>query len=426
MSKRQKPPTRDQADDLYEETLAYLRERALFVDELAPLFIASIGAHYANLRQHREGLNPFWLVKGVKEDLRLPLVTVAPSGLSKSYMMKFFIKDGKFGLMDLHSGWEGKITEAGFVGTVKDDELMYGAAWEYREGVMAYNELTNVLMAAMTDHSAELVNQLMECLSEGKVFKRLASGRITYESLVTLWGGVQPRRFDMTAGLMRRLCPVVRIWSREDLRAIQKGRRDRGLDERWNPKEIQEFRLKFREVGNNLKPESATFSNPLFDYMEEKCDGPYVQMMAEKAINGIGVIKDPSQRNYFYKKDKTNMEIVRMVVKNIRSVAMGSDISLMVNTINKFGAPPTVQELFNTFRGFSYNYGNFNELLTSCIRMGLLKKRNGKVYTLLTLKKHGTVGMVSKVDKKIVMKEEIKEPFSDLGGVDEAEDKDGT
>lgn len=111
-------------------------------------------------------------------------------------------------------------TEAGFVGTMQNiggvSVPVEGAAKMYADGFIIIDEFSAITKALQMQHSNQLDNQLLSALDHGHVTKRLGSGKIEFDTRMTLWAGVQPARFDLTSGMGRRLMYMVFIPSKLD------------------------------------------------------------------------------------------------------------------------------------------------------------------------------------------------------------------
>src|SRR5436309_386404 len=106
------------ASDTWNRCMDYLKKiGVLHYERYAPFFLASIGAHVANLK-NKTGGSPFYAVAGKIEDLRLHLFFITPPGFGKSYYDLLFW-DSKNGIASSIPNWHlDKITEAGLVGSV--------------------------------------------------------------------------------------------------------------------------------------------------------------------------------------------------------------------------------------------------------------------------------------------------------------------
>ena len=62
-------------------------------------------------------------------------------------------------------------------------------------------------------------------LDSGMIRKRLAAGKIEYQTNFTLWTGVQPARYQLSSGLARRFLFLLFIPNFKDIQAFKVNRR---------------------------------------------------------------------------------------------------------------------------------------------------------------------------------------------------------
>ena len=194
---------------IYQLILDELADRQVYKHEVyAPFFISSMTMHMFNLYNQRQQI--YWESKRLP-NLRAHTLFVAPPGYMKSYYLGTMAGDvySIFAKSGIIIGKEQYMTEAAFVGTMSNIGGMAvpieGAAKQYADGVIVIDEFSAITKAMQMQHSNQLDNQLLSALDHGHVIKRLGSGKIEYDTRLTLWAGVQPARFDLTSGMGRRL-----------------------------------------------------------------------------------------------------------------------------------------------------------------------------------------------------------------------------
>lgn len=362
----------------------HLESRVLFSEDLIPAFLCSVGAHIGNLRQRKE---PFFFVNRQPDDLRLNVTVVAPSGFSKSHTMRCLI--GKYGIIpvnDLKATFRGKLTEAGFIGTINQDgEPTFGDAYDYGEGFLAFNEITNIFLASGHEHSAEMVNQVMEALSEGRVSKRLARGLIEYPTVVTIWGGVQPRRFDFSQGLARRFLFVSRNWQTADVDVLKELRfRNEHEEAKDIFDEINKCRDIISDVKNGFNISELTFSKKMQEQIKERASTHLDTGLFQRAMIGRAIVDRYRDSVVEIKATKENKELLKRFKAMIDRVAEGSDLSTLKTELLSMGGAATRRELFEKFQRYSYNIDTFTDLLERALKNKMVKmenvvlERNGK------------------------------------------------
>jgi len=367
---------------LYNRAMEHMKHRMLFVDELAPGPLCSIGSLIAN---HKQATEPFHWVFGDDEDLGINVTFVAPSGFAKSHTMKQFIHKEK-GICPFRSTFRGKITEAGFVGTLsKEGDQIYGDAYHYSEGILAFNEIANLFDTQQQEHSSELINQVMEALTERRISKRLSTGVIDYPTLVTIWGGIQPKRFDFSQGLGRRFMFVCRSWTPEDMRAFKLLRRSRDKVIRLDMAEVDELRKEFAHALETFNASEVKWEGNILRTIDDKCESHLQMQLLEKILIGKETLDQYDNDTLVIQNSDENNELIEMVARMQGMVAEGSDISLMINILRTRDDNVTMGELWDIFRTYNYTLSGFQELVGSCNRLKVIENRyrGGRQYISL-------------------------------------------
>jgi len=207
--------------DLFESVLEELHRRYAYKCEVyAPFYICSAMTHAFNLMNQKKEI--YW--EGSRlPNMRMHILFTAPSG----YMKTFYIGNmggdryGIFQNAGIHVGHEQSLTEAGFVGTLRniggvDDIKIEGAAQTYSEGLICIDEFSAITNAIKVNYNAQFDTQLLAALDHGNVYKRLGGGKIDYKTNLTLWAGVQPARYDLASGMGRRMCFLVFLPTKYD------------------------------------------------------------------------------------------------------------------------------------------------------------------------------------------------------------------
>lgn len=194
--------------------------KAYLYDIYTPYFVCSYAMHCFNLFNLENKI--YWQSKRIP-NMRLHLMFIAPPGYMKSYYLDNMGADetcGIFANTKIKLGVEQAVTEAGLIGTFiyVDDIPMEnsGSARIYNEGIMIIDEFSAMTNAMKTTYNNQLDTQLLSALDHGRIRKRLGSGFIEYQTNFTLWGGVQPARYDFTAGMGRRMWFMLFLPTKQD------------------------------------------------------------------------------------------------------------------------------------------------------------------------------------------------------------------
>jgi len=352
---------------LNDECMGYLRTKMLFADELCPLFLASIGCHIANEYQLKSG-NVVHSYKGIKEDLCFHIAIISPSGFSKGHVFQLFL-NRSYGISPHIAKIAGKVTEAGYVGTIKESGYIPGLASKYSHGILAFNEISNLLITSESQHSGELINQVQESLTERHIHKSLASGEIDFDTYLTLWGASQPGRFDFSGGLGRRLGFVTKAWTKEDMLALKKDRRER-KEKKVDYSEGLNIRHKLELLKQQFEVERVLFEDKVMEYVCEVSESHLDMGLMEKALIGKNVLDWEGEKELRIRYSENNKSFLDLMSSMKQKVSMGTNISLMMNVVSDRGS--SRGELWNMFRRFGYTFEKFEELLELCLKLNLL------------------------------------------------------
>lgn len=205
---------------IYDDIMRELDSRQSYKASVyAPYYICSYAVHVFNLMNRQREV--YWESKRLP-NMRMHVVFVAPPGFMKSYYLGVMGGDayGIFKNCGTNVGYEQSMSEAGFIGTVVNMNGVgfpeYGAAYQFKEGVLLVDEFSAITDAMHVQYNTQLSTQLLAALDHGNVHKRLANGKIAYETSLTLWAGVQPARYDLSSGLGRRLFFLLFLPTRDD------------------------------------------------------------------------------------------------------------------------------------------------------------------------------------------------------------------
>lgn len=368
----------DSTDGNWDYVFNHLSTRLLFSEDLISPFLCSVGAHIANLKQKEDEGGPFFFVGRQPDDLRVNVTVVAPSGFSKSHTMKCFI--GKFGVLPydvFKCSFRGKLTEAGFIGTITGEgDVIYGDAYDFSEGFLAFNEITNIFLAGNQEHSAEMVNQVMEALSEGRVSKRLARGLIDYPTSVTIWGGVQFRRYDFSQGLARRFLFVSRGWKAEDVDRLKDSRfkvEDRNIEDLQ--REVLESRERIRHIYENFRIKEIAFSDKTVKHIKEIASTHLDTSLFQKCLIGREIWEKHTDSFVEIKMTKENKKLLHTFRDMLSRVAEGSDLAALKIELEQFGGEATRNQLWQVFRKYSYTLDTFTALIERGMKNQIIEAR---------------------------------------------------
>ena len=202
--------------DVMQLCLDELRDRnCLGYETYAPYYICSYAMHAFNVMN--QGRQVYWESKTVP-NLRLHVIFVAPPGYMKTYYLRQMGMDeySLFGSTNFAMNQKGNLNEAALVGTYKQQGGNYvereGEAKLHAREFLLIDEYAALSDAMKSNFNAQLDTQMLNALDHGSLVKDMAGGpTISYKTYFTLWGGVQPVKYDLSGGMGRRLCFILNI-----------------------------------------------------------------------------------------------------------------------------------------------------------------------------------------------------------------------
>ena len=251
-----------------ELVLEELKSRNVYKAETyAPFYVCSAMVHAFNLMNQKKKV--YWEAKRLP-NMRLHILFVAPPGYMKTFYLSSLGGDdyGIFRNCGIHIGHEQSLTEAGLVGTIQNINgvgiATEGAAQTFANGLMLIDEFSAITSALKVQYNSQMDTQLLAALDHGKVNKRLGGGKIEYDTNLTLWAGVQPARYDLSAGLGRRMIFLLFLPSRVD--------NERLLDTMHHTRnirpDINQMNTLWRKIEHTVKGmdviESVTFGDGVY------------------------------------------------------------------------------------------------------------------------------------------------------------------
>jgi len=377
---------------LAERCLIHLSTRMLFHEDFMPL-AASVGGHLADLQQampaedDEHGIPggkgmPFYFKKRQPASLVIPVCLVQPAGYGKSMSMKQWF--GRYGICPINYMTEGSLTEASFVAKQDGKEVQWGTAWLVKDGFCIFNEISNVFIASATKHSGGLSNQVMEALSERHVCK--STVKVEYDTNITIWGGVQPGRFDFQAkaGAGRRFIYIAKRWTDEEIQLLKQDE----LNELLNPDEYPPINtaevMQLRKEMRGLLDNGCIEKKPKWDeslarfiYSNNVTKTHLDADMLVRAMIGVAYLNhEPGDKQLKIENTPFMRLMLDKIIRSSRMVAEGGDVSLLMSTIGE--DTMTYSQIWTMFNRFQYQLEDFNSLLNKAHRNKIINKEFSK------------------------------------------------
>jgi len=324
---------------------------------------------------------------GLLLDTRLHIFVVAPPGFSKTFWLSQFLEKD-VGILDktpIFTGFEGFMTEAGWVGTIMFQNglpvVLKGAADVYSTGIVGCEEFSAVVEAMKTQHSRHLDAALLTSLDSGRVLKRLRGGKIDYVTCVTLWSGTQITRFDLTSGMGRRLLFLVFFPSEEDKRRLRIARR-KGHGIRYNPVRLSKIRnairTKWERAMNNVR--TLNFDSSIWKVLDRYNILHFEEPLYERMFLGYTIMKHPVSSNIVVYPEKECVRLVEQEIQWRRMMQRGSMLSHIVSILRRKGGKMPIAALKDELLDFGIDWDTSTDIIERLRRTKVVYIREGFVH----------------------------------------------
>ena len=361
---------------LYSNVLEYFKEcKIAFADRFVPYYTISACNHLMNLEnQKRE----FALDGGRVINLRLHVFFVAPPGFMKTLLLSKLL-DGPFsvfGSSGIGTGFEGAMTEAGYVGTIKAVDgqpiPVYGAAHEHQENILGIDEFSSLTNSMRMEHSVNLDTAMLTSLDSGYLIKRLAMGKLRYVTQLTLWTGSQPSRFDLSSGLGRRLIFLYFIPSREEEDTIRLARRSgknvNAPMERLTMirKDVEDVKTKIRGV------KKIIYDRSIYEMIDKLRIPHYEEELFERMALGYTVANKDFGETIVVSVDNELIKIVNQAHMWRNEIKRGSEYSQAMTVLREMTNCP-LTEVKQRLTNLGWTWDKSTEVINNLQRQKLIE-----------------------------------------------------
>lgn len=379
--------------EVMEAVMEELKARSVYLYETyAPYYVCSFMTHAFNQMNQRREI--YWDSKRVP-NMRLHILFVAPAGFMKSFYMgtmggeRFSI----FRNCGTPIGFEQSMTEAAFVGTIRDIDGVghptLGAAADYKDGLLLIDEFSALTNAMKVQYNSQMDAQLLAALDHGHVVKRLGTGRIEYTTNMTLWAGVQPAKYDLSSGLGRRMCFLLFLPTKLDnvalMRTMHKTRNIRPdvreMDNLWG--------LIKNSVSNMECIETIDFGDSVLKLYEELNLFSYESSYFDRLLLGWHLATyGPEPHMMIEAQDKELLQLVNREKKWRDEIAAGVDHAQMMKIIKTCGSSIdgklqiTKPDLIQECTMVGWNAKQVADVLTELTRFGMIENHGARVVVL--------------------------------------------
>ena len=367
---------------LMDDVLEELEQRHTYLaSTYAPFYMCSVACHLFNL--HNQKKHIYFEGRNLPS-LRLHLLFVAPPGWMKTYFLETMIR-GPYCILGntVRKTFEATLTEAGLIGTIGNVNgvvcVEEGAAKEYADGIIGVDEFSAITRMMNTQHSGLLDTQLLSLLDSGYAYKRLAHGKIEYNSQFTLWGGVQPARYDLTSGMGRRFCFLLFLPSRQDAENLltawhqSKGiAPDKGqLEKLW--RKLRRWKAEIKEI------EKLEFDEGLLEEYKALGIYPFEGTLFDRLLLGWTLLKGVEKRVYVSMDDEGARTLVNREIAWRRQISIGGEFRQVLKLIEDAGGEVTRSKLMQDAFMLGWDLQQLVETLRLMERMRLVRMTKEKV-----------------------------------------------
>lgn len=349
----------------------------------APYYICSFAVHVFNLMNRKKEV--YWEGKRLP-NMRMHVVFIAPPGYMKSYYLGVMGGDeyGIFRKCGIGVGYEQSMSEAGFIGTVVNMNGVsfpeYGAAYQFKEGMLLIDEFSAITDAMNVQYNTQLSTQMLAALDHGNVHKRLANGKIAYETSLTLWAGVQPARYDLSSGLGRRLFFLLFLPSRDDNQQLMRVmHQTRNL--RPNKVAMEALWAKIDRFRQNMDIiQEVEFTNNVLDIYYKLGLYSYESAYFDRLMLGYHLaIYGPEKKVVVDTKDSLLVELVTREKKWRDEIAKGVDYTQIIRIIEELGGIVTKSVIVEEAIMVGWNAEQVYSTLMEMSKYGLVRFKGSQV-----------------------------------------------
>ncbi len=295
--------------NLYREAIEELdRRKIAHVREFAPFYISSLATHVFNIVNQSKHI---YVEAGIPVNTRQHILFVTVPGFGKSFLLRQFLDAPEYSLVkgtDVECGFESSMTEAGLVGSIRpstqpggDPVKTMGLMSTDANAIIGIEEFSAITNAAVQEHNAGLDAALLTGLDSGMVRKRLANGKLEYQTNLTMWAGVQPARYNLSSGLGRRFLFLNFTPTGSDVKEF-KARRRAAKNVRVDVKVLNEFKkmlnIRFKEIRNNVT--GIRYTQDFYVKMDKLNVIHYEEPIYERIALGYWLMRAEALRGTIY------------------------------------------------------------------------------------------------------------------------------
>jgi hypothetical protein len=354
-------------------------------DVYSPFYISSYALHQFNLHNIKTPNHVLWQAKEVP-NMRLHLIMVAPPGFMKTHYLKAFAGTSYsiFTNTNVPIAHRQNMNEASFVGTFQQrgDRVTErdGIARTFSEGIVAIDEFDAINNAMKSSYNNQFETQLLAALDHGEIFKDMASDSFGYTTYLTMWGGIQPTRFDMSAGLGRRFCYMVFVPSPEDNAALRNTIHG-SYNMQVNMHDLNDLHYKIKEFNASIKKiKRVHMDDSLNEFYEKENLFCHESTNFNKIAIGYNIAKYGAEQEVTIGIfDEQLKRILRQEKAWRDDIQQGIDFRMIVMLLGRHGGEASAQTIITDCMMYGWNASIVGTIIKNMVDAGYLVRRGGVV-----------------------------------------------
>ena len=224
---------------------------------------------------------------------------------------------------------------------------------------------------------------MLTALDSGMIRKRLAAGKIEYQTNFTLWTGVQPARYQLSSGLARRFLFLLFIPNFKDIQAFKVNRR-LAKNVKTNTLGLQKIKTHINHRFDDIqKMKKITFSQDFFAYLDKKNIIHYEEPLYERIALGYWLMKkDVLPTELEIKLDDTVKGLIDNEVGDRMKIKRGTQLAqvwALVQDAQRINEVTLKKHLLD----FGMEWSEANDLVITLLKMKWIKREtNGDIVSV--------------------------------------------
>ena len=375
--------------DVYEAILNELEARNVaYARKFPPYYISSLGCHIFNIMNQQKGI---YTEAGLKVNTRQHIILVTVPGFGKSFWLRQFLENELSLVKGTKIGctFESQMSEAGFVGTAKFNsegvaQESPGLCRNESNSIVGIEEFSAISAAVSQNYNAGLDTALLTALDSGMVRKRLAAGKIEYQTNLSLWTGVQPARYELSSGLARRFLFLLLIPNFNDIKQFKLNRRS-SKNVKTNTLTLGKLKAAINTRYDDImkKLEKVEFDRTVYKKLDELDVVHYEEPLYERIALGYWLMKVKEMPKTLTIKMDPTLDALFDNEKGDRfKIKRGTQLAQVWALVQDVGRISELK-LKNHLLDFGMDWQDASDLIMTLIKLKWVKKEvNGEIVAI--------------------------------------------